>query len=68
MAEPKAECSSCGGEPTQIYASHNYSIEYDEEQGKWVKEVGEAVYVCGLCLQELDTRDIEDILRQVDEL
>ena len=68
MPESKVECPSCGGEPTRIQASHNYSIEYDEEQGIWVKMVGEPVYVCGLCLEELDTHDIEDILKQVDEL
>jgi len=68
MTEPKVECVSCGGEPTEILANHNYSIRYDEEQSKWVKETGEVVYVCGLCLQELDTHDIEDILKQVDEL
>jgi len=68
MPEPKVECTSCGREPTTILAAHNYSIKYDEEQGKWVKETGEVIYVCGLCLQEIDTRDIEDILRQVDEL
>ena len=68
MPGPKVECVSCGEDLTEILAAHNYSIKYDEEQGKWVKDVGEVVYVCGLCLQELDTRDIEDILRQVDEL
>lgn len=68
MPEPKVECPSCGKEPTEILATHSYSIEYDEEQGKWLKKDGEPVYVCGLCLEELDTRDIEDILRQVDEL
>ncbi|MBA7638622.1 hypothetical protein ES703_46278 [subsurface metagenome] len=68
MPEPKVECSSCGKEPTTILADHRYDIRYDKEQGKWVKETGEVVYVCGLCLEELDIHDIEDILRQVDEL
>ena len=68
MATPKVECPSCGKEPTAILADHRYDIRYDEEQGKWVKETGEVAYVCGLCLEEIDTRDIEDILKQVDEL
>ena len=68
MPEPNVECPSCGKEPTEIYAVHNYSIKYDYEQGQWVKETGEVIYVCGLCLQEVDTHDIESILKQVDEL
>jgi len=68
MPEPKVECPSCGKELTRILSDHRYDIRYDEEQGKWVKEIGEGIYVCGLCLEELDTHDIEDILRQVDEL
>lgn len=62
------ECNSCGMKLTGILADHNYSIKYDEEQKKWVKDCGDVKYVCGNCLEELDTRDIEDILRQVDEL
>ena len=68
MAEPKVECQSCGKEPDVIFAEHRYDIRYDEKQGKWVKEVGEVLYVCGLCLEDIDACDIEDILRQVDEL
>jgi len=68
MAEPKVECPSCGGEPTTILATHSYSIEYSKEQGKWVKRNDYVVYACGICLEELDTHDIEDVLRQVDEL
>ena len=68
MAEPKVECQSCGEEVTDILAAHNYSIYWDKEQGKWVKSDGTAVYVCSHCLEELDIHDIEDILRQVDEL
>lgn len=62
------KCVDCDREITQILASHTYTIKYDEEQGKWVKEVGVVHYICGGCINELDTRDIEDILRQVDEL
>lgn len=62
------ECPSCGMELTKILACHEYAIKYDEEQKKWVRDEGEVGYSCGNCLQSLDTRDIEDILRQVDEL
>lgn len=62
------ECPSCGAEVTEILARHEYTISYSEEQGKWVKDVGEAGYSCGNCLGNLEPRDIEDILRQVDEL
>lgn len=62
------ECNSCDKVLTGILAQNTYSIRYDEEQKKWVKECGEATYVCSNCLEELDSRDIEDILRQVDEL
>ena len=68
MAEPKVECPSCGGEPTVIIATHSYTIEYSEEQNKWIKRNDYVVYACGICLDDIDTRDIEDILRQVDEL
>ena len=64
----KTICADCVAELTEILGSHNYSISYDKEQKKWVKEVGEATYVCGNCYNELNTCEIEDILRQVDEL
>ena len=62
------KCPSCDAEVTTILASHDYTIELNSETGQWVKDVGEAMYVCGSCLQELSVHDIEDILRQVDEL
>ncbi len=68
MAESKIECQSCGEEVTDILAAHNYSIYWDKEQGKWGKSDGTAVYVCSHCLEELGICDIEDILKQVDEL
>jgi len=69
MAKPEVVCPSCGGKPTEIRASHDYTIRYDEKQSRWIKEIGEVTYVCGLCLEELDVHiDIEDVLRQVDEL
>ena len=68
MTEPKIECVSCGKEPTEILARSEYTIKYDEEQSKWVKDYGDITYVCGLCLEALDAHDIADILRQVDEL
>ena len=60
------ECPSCGVEIATVLAQHSYSIKWNEEQ--WVKSVGEVEYRCSNCLEELDTHDIEDILRQVDEL
>ncbi len=62
------KCPNCDRELTSILAQHSYSITYDREQEKWVKSCGDAEYACSMCLERLDTRDIEDILRQVDEL
>ncbi len=61
-------CVRCKKNPTKIRAAHKYTIEYDAEQDKWVKSIGDVVYSCGLCLKELDIGDIYDILKQVDEL
>jgi len=68
MAEPKVECQSCGGEPVVILATHSYTIEYSKEQNKWVKCNDYVIYACGICLEDIDARDIEDTLMQVDEL
>jgi len=68
MAELKVECSYCGANVTEILATHTYTISYDEDQEKWVRGCGDVVYVCGNCMDELDSHDIEDVLRQVDEL
>lgn len=62
------KCPSCGGEITEILACHTYTISYNTEQGKWLKETGGVVYNCAICMDELGIHDIEDILRQVDEL
>lgn len=62
------QCPSCGAILTEILVHHNYTIEYSEEQEKWVKSDGDASYLCVNCMEELDIGDIEDILRQVDEL
>ncbi len=64
----KVKCSGCGAEVTEILANHHYTVEYSEEQEKWVKNIGDVTYGCGNCLEEFDTHDIEDVLRQVDEL
>ena len=61
-------CGSCGAVLSEIMVTHNYTIEYSEEQEAWVKTVGEAFYSCGNCEVVLDTNDLTDILRQVDEL
>ena len=62
------DCPSCDKELTTILAQHEYTIRYDKEQEKWVKSDGDAEYACSSCLERLDIHDIEDILRQVDEL
>ena len=61
-------CPSCEKELTTILARHEYTIKFDTDQAKWVKEIGDAEYACNSCLETLVTTDIEDILRQVDEL
>ena len=61
-------CPQCERELKTVLALHRYNIKYDEEQKKWIKSCGEAEYACSMCLERLDTHDIEDILRQVDEL
>lgn len=67
-AKSNPECPSCGAVLTRILASCRYTIEHSEEQCSWVKDEGSTTYVCGNCMEELNTHDIEDILRQVDEL
>ena len=62
------ECPNCGSENPNIGAEHRYSITYDEEQSKYVKTVGEVIYVCLECLEEVAATSIEDILKSVDEL
>lgn len=60
------QCPNCGAEITEILATHNYSIEKHDEV--WVKQVGGVIYSCSNCEVILDIHDIEDILKQVDEL
>ncbi len=62
------ECPHCERELLLILSEHGYNIKYDKEQGKWIKRDDSVEYRCSNCLEELDTHDIEDILRQVDEL
>ncbi len=62
------KCPDCGKENPGINASHHYSIDYSEEQGKYVKGEGQVRYSCAECNTELDITDIEDALTQVDEL
>ena len=61
-------CYSCGAIITELAVTHNYTIEYSEEQEKWIKTAGEAIYSCGNCGVIQDTDDIAEILKQVDEL
>ena len=62
------QCPSCGAEFTEILARHEYLIEYNDELKRWVKSVGYVFYGCGNCTEELDFHDIEDALKQADEL
>lgn len=62
------ECPFCGAIVTEILASHDYTIEQNSETEQWVKTEGTASYSCGNCLDEFGIHDIEDILKQVDEL
>ncbi len=61
-------CPECGKELLTILAKHEYNIKCDKEQGKWVKQDINVDYACSTCLESLGPLDIEDILRQVDEL
>ncbi len=62
------ECPYCHAMLTEITVVHNYSIDFSKEQGKWVKQLGEATYSCSNCESIMSTHDIEDVLIQVDEL
>ncbi len=62
------QCPVCGAELTEILIVHHYSLDYSEEQEKWVKNDNGAYYNCGNCLEELEFSAIEDILKQVGEL
>ena len=62
------QCPSCGAELTEILAKHEYSIELNSETGQWGRGEGDVIYTCGNCSEELGFHDIEDILKQVDEL
>ena len=60
------QCTNCGAELTEILATHNYTI---EEHGEgWVKQVGEVTYSCTNCEGIIVVNEIQDILKQVDEL
>jgi len=61
-------CTECGAVDPEIMATHNYTIEYSEEDNKWVKTEGDAIYSCSNCEVILGIDEIADILRQVDEL
>ena len=60
-------CPECG-EELLIRASHSYSISYDKEQGKYVKDDGTVIYWCDECCEILKVSEIEEALKQVDEL
>lgn len=60
------ECPA-GGHPLKtINATHEYRIH--QEEGKCRKTVGLVTYQCETCNAILSVGEIEDILRQVDEL
>ena len=62
------ECPNCGAENPEIIADHRYLIAYNEEQGKYLKDDGEVTYSCNQCSELLGIADIQDALREVDEL
>ncbi len=62
------QCPNCGAENPEISACHTYIIEYSTEQEKWVKGIGGAEYTCTNCSEELSGDELDDVLRQVDEL
>lgn len=62
------QCPRCGAENPEVLARHDYSIEYEETLRRWVKTEGGVTYSCGNCLAILETNEITDILKQVDEL
>ena len=62
------DCSECGAAQPEIIATHEYLIEYSEEQQRWIKSTGIVVYRCCNCDAELNTHKIADILKQVGEL
>jgi len=62
-------CSTCGATVNEIGAAHSYLIEYSNEQEKWVKSIGDVIYSCPNCGEELNTiEELQEILKQVDEL
>ena len=62
------QCPCCNAELTEIIAIHTYTLDYSEEQEKWVKQTGDVNYRCGNCEDDLDIHDIMDALRQTDEM
>ena len=62
------QCPECGAELTEILARHAYMIEYSTLMERWTKSDGSVVYTCSNCEVELSIHDIEDALKQVDEL
>lgn len=64
------QCPHCNQEVTEIMTTHEYAIRYDSIRGRWVKDGGEVTYrhYASECMGALDTGEIADILKQVDEL
>ena len=62
------KCPHCERTLESICASHDYMINLVPNTDLYSKTVGDVDYVCGECLGTLAISDIEDILRQVDEL
>jgi hypothetical protein len=64
------QCPHCGQEVTEIMATHEYAIRFNHIWSRWVKDNGEVTYrhYASGCMEALDTSEIADILKQVDEL
>lgn len=62
------KCPNCEEEIIGVSATHDYSIELDPDTNQYTKHDISTEYVCQACGNGLGISDIEDILKQVDEL
>lgn len=60
-------CPVCKKELSIIHATHVYDITLCRPDD-WSRDEGSVEYKCGHCEELLSTNEIEDILKQVDEL
>lgn len=60
------DCPCCGNE-LEIKANHEYIIKQNGE-GRWHKGEGSVIYTCTSCGSNLAPNEIEEALKQTDEL